>query len=367
MIYLDHASTTYIYPEVIDVIKNSLNNNWGNPSSLYNLGKNSKEKIQEARISIANSIGAKPQEIIFSSGASEGNAFIAHQSPKILCSPYEHHNFITNPKCILIDENYLDLAIKKEIDQDYKLGTYNNWICSWMYVNNETGEIFDIKKIGEKAHKLGMFFHSDMTQALGNIPINVKELNVDYATFSGHKVHAPKGIGFIYINSETIEKTLPLIYGGGQEFNIRAGTENIAYIEGLRLAVINSCSKIHFKTAHTYKLKKYAQKLMEEYFNKEDYIIVSPGNSVNNIFCFCLKNISGEIITDILNQKQICISNGSACNSGNLEPSSVLEAMQIPEDYIYGEIRLSFDLTNTKNEIKIVLEEISKAYKELSS
>ena len=238
MIYLDHASTTYVYPEVIDAVKNTMEQNWGNPSNLYQFGVESRKILDRARRTLATNLGCEPGEIIFTSGASEGNAWVVNLSNgDLFCSGYEHHNLYANPRCRIIDEAFLDLAIRgmEDTDEDENpMGVnksyYEGRICSHMYVNNETGEIFPIERLCEKAHLLGMYFHSDMTQALGNVPINLHNLGVDFATFSGHKIHAPKGVGFIYINSRTFKEPCPMIYGGGQEFGLRAGTENVPYI-----------------------------------------------------------------------------------------------------------------------------------------
>lgn len=360
-IYLDHASTTYVYPEVIDEINRVMKDYWGNPSNLYDFGQKSKEIISQARESIANCIGAKPEEIFFTSGASEGNAWVCKQGSSILCSPYEHHNLIHNPKAVLIDENYLDMALA---NYNYELhaGNYESFVCSWMYVNNETGEIFPIERICRKAHSLGMKFHSDMTQALGNIHINVKDLGVDYATFSSHKCHMSKGQGFVYINSDTVKQIEPLIYGGGQESGIRAGTENVPYIAGARLAVLKAYSIIDYKQNVCGKLKKYMLKYFSDHNIK--FSLNSPGNSVNNILNVSFYNITGDILTDILaNEYNIYCSTGSACNSGNLEHSSVLEAMGLNEEQLDGAVRFSFDSNNTISQIRFVCEVIEKELK----
>ena len=363
-IYLDHASTTYVYPEVIDEINRVMKDYWGNPSNLYDFGQKSKEIINQARESIANCIGAKPEEIFFTSGASEGNAWICKQGTSILCSPYEHHNLIHNPKAVLIDENYLDMALA---NYNYELhaGNYENFICSWMYVNNETGEIFPIERICRKAHSLGMKFHSDMTQALGHISINVKELGVDFATFSTHKCHMCKGQGFVYINSDTVKQVEPLIYGGGQEGGIRAGTENIPYIAGARLAVINSCNSMGFQNTICREMKQYLIKTLTEKLG-DDIMIVTPGNSIDTTLCVCFKDISGEaLMMTMADEYNVYLGVGSACNSGDLEPSSVLKAMGIPDEYIQGQIRFSFDKRNTMTEIKTVANLLINTYKEM--
>lgn len=364
-IYLDSASTTKVNPEFITIIKKDLEEFWANPSNLYSISEKPKEIIEEARSSIAKSIGAEPFEIFFTSGTSEGNAWACEQRDKVLCSPYEHHNLTTNPKCRIIDEDWLEKALvwKMNNSEDY-MANYENFLCSWMYVNNETGEIFDIKNIAKKAHNLGMIFHSDMTQAIGNVPINIKNLDVDIATFSGHKIHAPKGIGFIYFNSKRINNIHQLIYGGQQEHSKRPGTENVPYIDALRMAVYNAVVNRASKQNYCLGLKK----LMVEELNKQglDFIINSPANSVNNILNVSFKNISGEALMMDLSDRGIYVSTGSACASGDGKPSEVLEEMGIAEEYIQGAIRFSFDWNLHKEDIKSVacnVAELVKSYK----
>ena len=365
MIYLDHASTTYVSPEIIDVINSTMKESWGNPSNLYDWGVKSKKIINEARISIAGSIGAKPGEIYFTSGASEGNAWALNQKPKCLCSAYEHHNIINNPKSVIIDENYLDMALTElnlRMQQDACLPYFGNYLFSHMLVNNETGEIFPVSRMTKKAHALGMLVHSDLTQALGNISVNVKDLGIDMATFTGHKIHAPKGIGFMYI-SEDVKEIKPLIYGGGQERGIRAGTENIPYIAGLRIAVNNAVVNRKYKEVVTSKLKQQLVNGLTE--KKLPFIINSPGNSIASTLNISFKDIEGEALAMLLNDKEIYVGVGSACNTGDFEPSSVLTAMGVPDDYIRGAMRFSFDVTNTKEEINKVIEAIDQGYHEL--
>ena len=367
MIYLDHASTTYVYPEVVDAIANTMRDSWGNPSNIYKFGEQSKKLIDEARTSIANCIGAKPNEILFTSGASEGNALVAIQKPHPLCSPYEHHNFTHNPNETIIDRIWLNKALghrKEQLEEGLQPEDYSNFLLSWMYVNNETGEIYDIKRIGECAHKLGMLFHSDMTQALGNLPINVKDLGVDFATFSGHKVHSSKGWGFIYVNSETVHEITPLIHGGVQEFNARAGTENIPYIVGGRLAITKACTPLmrSFKETTCSKFKKYCIETLTEEL-KDDIMIVSPGRSIASTLMFCLKDISSEVLQQILSDKEIYIGTGSACTGDSQERSGTLSEMGIPEDFIDGAVRLSFDIKNTMPEIRKAVQEIITQYR----
>lgn len=364
-IYLDSASTTKVNPEIITIIKKDLEEYWGNPSNLYVISEKPKQIIEDARCSIANCIGAKPEEIFFTSGSSEGNAWACCQRNRIVCSPYEHHNLTTNLNSTIIDWNWLDQSlIYSKMHKDDSLAHYEDFLLSWMYVNNETGEIFDVKTLAKIAHELGMIYHSDMTQALGNVPISVKELDVDIATFSGHKIHAPKGIGFIYFNSDRIKNIKNLIYGGQQEKGFRPGTENVPYIDALRMAVYSAVVNRITKHNYCFNLKK----LMVEELNKYglNFIINSPAQSVANILNVSFKDISGEALMMDLSDRNIYVGVGSACNTGLNEPSEVLQEMGISEEYIRGAIRFSFDFGVSVDDIKSVayhINELIKSYK----
>lgn len=363
MIYMDHASTTYVLPEVIDTIKRTMENVWGNPSNMYAFGEKSHKELDRVRKSLATCIGANPSEIFFTSGASEGNAWIMKQARRVLISPYEHHNMISNPQCTIVDEHFINSCIEAYSQEENKVWKkeLSKFIWSHMYVNNETGEIFDIKRLADKAHNLGIKFHSDMTQALGNIPVNVKALGVDYATFTGHKVHAPKGVGFVYINSDSIKYVEPLIYGGKQESGIRAGTENIPYIVGLGQAVRAACNNRVFKRDICAKLKTRMIEELKKY--DLDFIVASPENSVPNVLNVCFKNISSENLMMDLSDRGIYCGTGSGCDSGNGDPSYVLKEMKVPEEYIFGPIRFSFDVSNTIDEVVEVAKNIAELVK----
>ena len=362
MIYLDHASTTYVYADIADLIDLNIRYYWGNPSNLYAFGEQSKSAINVARENIAKALGVLPEEIFFTSGSSEGNTWALNQRPRTVCSAYEHHSITKNVNAVMVDEQYLDGVL--ETKQRIINARYDNFIYSHMLVNNISGEIFDVKTLTEKAHKAEMLVHSDMTQALGNTPINLYDLGVDMATFSGHKVHAPKGIGFNFFKKSTFEKKeiRPLIFGE-QERALRGGTENVPYIIALGVAVIKAVEGIEKKQDYCKKLKKVFLDKMKE--SGVDYNIVSPSNSIDSTVSICLKNVESEILSTMLSDKAIYFGTGSACNTGLMENDSTLEAMGIEPEYIRGLIRLSFDLTNTEEEIIEFVDELVKAYKEI--
>lgn len=366
MIYLDNASTTPVDLDLIDIIKIDLLENWGNPSNLYNIGKKSKKIIEESRKKIADALNCEPDEIYFTSGSSEGNAWALRQRARCFCSPYEHHNIINNSNSTVIDIDYLEKSVfLKKANDIFFSENMKNFIYSHMLVNNITGEIFNILKPSEMAHELGMLFHCDMTQALGNFPIDFqKEVykNVDVATFTGHKIGVPKGIGFNYFNKRSFEEKgiEPLIYGGGQEKSVRAGTENIPYIHALGYAVERAVNNYRLKDSYCKKLKAL---LLEELIQTDiDFIVVSPADSISSTLTICIKDVNSEVIMDMLSEKSIYIGVGSACNSGLFEEDSVLVAMEIPEKYINGLIRISFSMRNIEEEIKTFVKELNYIY-----
>lgn len=365
MIYLDNAATTFIYPEVIEQITKDLKDYGGNPSSLYKIGYEAKQILEESRTRIAQCLNCSSDEIYFTSGSSEGNALVLNQSKFCLCSPFEHHNIIESSKSMIVNIHYLNTLVEYLRDEHQQL---NDSGLSWMYVNNETGEIFDLEKI--KNYKINLklkYFHSDMTQAIGKVLIDFKKMNyIDMATFSGHKFHSPKGIGFVYFNKNSYpaNNIVPLITGGGQEKNVRNGTENIPYIHGMALALEITLSNMKKEQEHCSKLKKlFINELKSEGFY--DFILVSPKNSISSIINVCFKNIEGEILVACLSDEEIYVSSGSACNTGSLEPSTVLTALGINEQFIRGEIRLSTSLNTTEEDIIKTAKALKKYYKQL--
>lgn len=365
MIYLDHASTTYVYPYAIDVVKNDLEDFWGNPSNNYKIGEDSKYVIDSCRKEIASLIGAKPKEIFFTSGASEGNAWALAQGRKCYCSPYEHHNITENTKAQVIEDGFFDNAVKMFSDNLLEaFPMYTNNVYSHMAVNNETGEIFPIETLFDAPKKLGMFTHCDCTQLIGNLSFNVKMYpNIDMITCSAHKFHGPKGIGFAWIREEVLDDIKPLIYGGIQQDGIRAGTENIAYIHAMTEALKIAVGEIESKCAHAENLVNIAINKLNE--SGVDYLINWGKKNLHQTFNFSLKDVESETIQSLLSEEHIYIGVGSACNTGDFKPSATLSAMNVPEEYIHGAIRLSFDNTTTQKDVETAMDRIIAIYKSL--
>lgn len=350
MIYLDNSSTTKIDNMVLAEMLIYLRDNYGNASSLHSLGRKSRQAIEHAREQVAKSINAEPNQIFFTSGSTESNNWIISNFNHVLCSKVEHHSILNNPKCTPITFDNLANTIHKQHPD----------LVTHMYVNNETGQIYNIKEMAEICHKMKVPFYTDSTQAFSHLPIDVVDLNVDSMSLSGHKFHAPNGVGILYLKES--DKYKPMLYGGGQEKHLRAGTENVAGIVGMGKA----CE------LHNYDLKtdEYVLNLKIHLMdfitnNIPDVMINSPlETTVSNILNVSFKGIEGESLMLMLDRTGICVSSGSACNSGSLEPSHVLKDMGVPDDYIYGTVRFSFSNYNTLDEIihteKVLKEIIEK-------
>ena len=340
---MDNAATTRVTEPILEVMLPYFKENYGNPSSLYSLGRKSKRAVDTAREQVAKAINAKPEQIFFTSGATESNNWVISNFNCVLCSKVEHHSILNNPKCHQSDFSELAKAIRKN----------NADLVTYMLVNNETGQIFDIKPLVEITHKIGILFHTDATQAFGHIPIDVKELDVDSLSLSGHKFHAPKGVGILYLKDPS--KYKPLFYGGHQEKNLRAGTENTAGIAAIgKTAELYNFSKEKDDICRTVQDKFYStfNGMSDVWFN------TNIKNSIPTTLNLAFKNVESESLMILLDSDGICVSSGAACNSGSLEPSHVLRAMGTPEEYIYNSIRLSWDETITLKEANTVIESI---------
>ena len=343
MIYMDNASTTPLSQSVKQDIINNFDN-FGNPSSLYDIGYKSKEIIENARIKVAKAINAEPEQIIFTSGATESNNWVANMFDYIYAYPYEHHS-------ITMQNNFREI--------DIILIPLLNSVYSNMMTNNETGFINNIKDFNKFYWVYGRT-HSDITQAIGNIQVDVKDLNVDFASFSGHKFNAPKGVGALYVkNPNTL---FPYHYGGQQENHFRAGTENILGISAMGVAIEEAVARIEKK-------QKHCKELRERFINNLtnyglDFIVNGADmQHIDSILSLSFKNQDSQAMLVQLDMAGICASSGSACNSGDSEPSETLKWLGVPDDYIYGTLRFSFSLQNTLDEVNEVCYNINKIVK----
>lgn len=377
LIYLDNAATTQVYPEVFEEMKPYFTEYYGNPSSVYQFAQESKNKVERAREEIAEMLNAKPEEIYFTGGGSESDNWAlvataetyAKKGKHIITSKIEHHAILHTCEYLEsrgyevtyldVDENGLiDLEqLKKSIREDTIL-------ISIMSANNEIGTVQPIAEIGKIAKEHEIFFHTDAVQAFGHIPIDVEEMQIDMLSASGHKIHGPKGIGFLYIRKNV--RIGAFIHGGSQERGKRAGTHNVPGIVGLaaaaKIAKENLESNIEYET----KLRDYAISRIE---NEIPFAVLSGHRTKrlpNNIH-FCFRFIEGESMLILLDQAGICGSSGSACTSGSLDPSHVLLAIGRPHEIAHGSLRLTLSEKNTKEEIDKVVDELKKIIERLRS
>ena len=346
MIYLDNASTTPITKTVLDAMMPYLTEQYGNPSSLYFLGRTAHKAVETARELIAKAINAETRQIFFTSGATESNNWVCRMFDKVICSPYEHHSILNQPNKTIMRTN---IPLANDI---YR---YSPQLISNMWVNNEIGQIYDIKSITKIAHEMGVPVHTDGTQAFGHIPIDIKEVDVDFLSLSGHKFHAPKGTGILYIKEPN--KFEPMLYGGQQEAHLRAGTENVTSIVGMGKAA----ELYNYSPERDKRCKEIQNKLVEAFsFWQDVYFNTDVAHSISSTLNVAFKNVESESLMLLLDMDGICVSSGSACNSGSLAPSHVLKAIGTPEEYIHNSIRLSWDDTLTDKELDYVIECIKK-------
>lgn len=368
--YFDHNATTPIDNEVFKAVIPYYEQLYGNPSSSYYIGRQVRDKIENVRSSIANYFNMNPEGVMFTSSGSEADNMIIKgialgnkdKGNHIITTKIEHPAVLNT--CKFLEKNgfeitYLDVKENGIIDtQELKDSIKNNTILiSIMYANNEIGTIQPIQEIGQIAKEKGIIFHTDAVQAIGEIRIDVQKLNIDCMSISGHKIYAPKGIGMAYIKPGI--KFEPLIHGGSQEFHFRAGTENVIGIIALGKAIELLDKNIENNNEKLIDLKSYILNKIQN--NLTDYIINGDidKRTLNNIN-LSFKDIDGESLLLALDLDGICVSSGSACHSDSMEPSHVLRAIGVPNDYISGTLRISFGKNTTKKEIDYLIEKIKE-------
>lgn len=368
MIYLDNAATTRTAQEVVEAMLPYFTENYGNPSSIYSLGAASKKALNQSRTAIAQSIGAKMEEIYFTAGGSEADnwalkaAAEAYESRgrHIITSKIEHHAVLHT--CQYLEKKgfevtYLDVDEYGMVRlEDLKAAIRPDTILiSIMFANNEIGTVLPVAEIGAIARQNGILFHTDAVQAFGQLPINVDELHIDMLSASGHKLNGPKGIGFLYIRTGV--KIRSLIHGGAQERSRRAGTENVPGIVGFAAAVERAMRIMEEKTQREVELRDYLIGKIEKeipYCRLNGHREKRLPNNVNISFQF----IEGESLLIMLDMKGICASSGSACTSGSLDPSHVLLAIGLKHEEAHGSLRLTLSEENTLEEMDFVVENL---------
>jgi len=367
ILYLDNNATTQVAPEVLEAMLPYLRNLYGNPSSAHTFGGQVGRKIRAAREQVAALIGAMPEEIVFTGCGSESDntairSALATESGKrhVVTSRVEHPA-IKSLCAHLIKEGYrvTEIPVNSEglldMDRYQKSLTPDTAIVSLMWANNETGVIFPVEKAAEMAKKRGILFHTDAVQTVGKIPIDMKENVVDMVSLSGHKLHAAKGIGVLYVRKGT--RFSPFLIGGHQEGGRRGGTENTAGIIGLGKACELAARNMEDENARVRELRDRLETgILEHIPNAQINGIRSQRipNTTNISFEF----VEGEAILLMMDELGICASSGSACTSGSLQPSHVLRAMGVPFTMAHGSIRFSLSVYNTAEEIDFVVREL---------
>lgn len=370
MIYADNAATTKMSQAALNKMVSVANETYGNPSSLYTFGQKAKEALEEARADVAKVIGAEPKEILFTSGGSEADnqaiisaALLGKKAGKthIISTAFEHHAVLHTLKKLekegfevtLLDVHENGLVTPEEVEAAIK---ENTCLVTIMFANNEIGTIQPIREIGAVCRKKNVLFHTDAVQAVGHLPINVVDDNIDMLSASAHKFHGPKGVGFLYFKKGI--RLSNLIEGGAQEKGKRAGTENVPGIAAMAEALKESAAKIEENTA---KLTEKRDKLIKGLKEIEhsalngDAVKRLPGN-VN----FCFEGIEGESLLLLLDDKGIAASSGSACTSGSLDPSHVLLAIGRVHDVAHGSLRLSIGEDITDEDVEYIIKSVKE-------
>ena len=376
-IYLDNAATTSLKSEVLEEMMPILKENYGNPSSIYSIGRNARKEVEKSRQTVAEILGANPNEIFFTSCGTEsdnwairGVAFAQLRKGKnhIITSKIEHHAVLHTVKELEkegFEATYLDVDKNGFVNpEDVKAAiTEKTALVTVMYANNEIGTIQKISEIGKVCHEKGVIFHTDAVQAVGHLEINVKEQNIDLLSLSGHKFHGPKGVGALYVKKGV--RILNLMQGGAQESNKRPGTENVAGIVGLAKALEISMQNRQEKNKNLEKKRDFLitelLKIKRSRLNG-DRTERLPGN-VNISF----EGIEGESLLLLLDAAGICASSGSACTSGSLDPSHVLLAIGLVHEVAHGSLRLSLDESTTMEELEYTVSEVKKVVERLRS
>lgn len=376
-VYFDHSATTATAPEVASQMVEYMTNTFGNPSSVHAFGREAKKAIIHARKQVADLIGANPEEILFTSGGTEGDNMalrgIAEANKKrgkhIITTQIEHHAILHT--CEALEKEgyrvtYLPVDEYARVNpQDVADAISDDTILiSVMFANNEVGTIQPIAEIGKIAKEKGIYFHTDAVQAVGNYPIDVNEYGIDLLTISSHKFHGPKGIGALYIRKGVRIK--PILFGGAQEKTLRPGTENTSGIVGLGKAAELAQAELTDKINRVQKLRDkliagITERIPEAKLNGHPTLRM-PGN-VN----FSFRYIEGESLLLNLDLKGIAASSGSACTSGSLDPSHVLLAMGITHEIAHGSLRLSLGRENTEEDVDYCLEVLPEIVARLRS
>ena len=374
-IYADNAATTKISQTAMKAMISAMENSYGNPSSMHQIGMAANDALQTAREQIARCLGCMPKEIFFTSGGTESDnqaivsaAMLGAKQNKrhIISTAFEHHAVLHTLRRLKeqgFEIQLLDVGAEGNITaaQVEEAIRPDTCLVTVMFANNEIGSILPIAEIGEVCRAHGVLFHTDAVQAAGHIPVNVKKQNIDMLSLSAHKFHGPRGIGALYVKRGI--ELISLMEGGGQERGKRPGTENLPAIMGMAAALKEECTLMEQNEA---KVTAMRDRLIQG-LSQIPYSILNgsrekrlPGN-VN----FCFEGVSGESLLLLLDSRGICASSGSACASGALDPSHVLLSLGLAPEIAQGSLRISLDISNTEEEIDYMLEVIPQVVEQL--
>lgn len=370
-VYADNAATTCVSKTALDAMIPYLTEQYGNPSGLYEFAKNAKAALVEARKTVAACIGAEAGEIYFTSGGSEADNQAIRSAAKagaekgrrhLISTEFEHHAVLHTLQQLeregfevtLLPVNHDGVIRLEDLQTAVREDTA---LVTVMFANNEIGTIQPIAEIGDFCRKRGICFHTDAVQAAGHLPINVKEMNIDMLSLSGHKFHAPKGVGALYVRRGI--PVFSLIEGGAQERGKRAGTENVAGIAGLAAALKESCEHMEADTAEIIPMRD----ALINGLSKIPYSVLngSMEHHVPGTVNFCFEGITeGQSMQGLLDRRGICASAGSACTAGTMKPSHVLLSLGLPAELAYGSLRLSIGEYNTQEEIDYIVKTVTE-------
>jgi len=375
LIYLDHAATTAARKEVVEAMLPYFTEKFGNPSSVYGFAARNKVEIQKARETIADSLGAKKEEIYFTAGGSEADNWALKSIAEmyqakgnhIITTKIEHHAILHT--CEYLEKQGMDITYLN-VDENGLISLEElkaairptTILISIMFANNEIGTIEPVKEIGAIAKEKGILFHTDAVQAYGQVPIQVDEMNIDLLSASGHKLNGPKGIGFLYIRNGV--KIGSFIHGGAQERHRRAGTENVPGIIGFGRAVELAMADMEERAKKERELQSY---MIERILGEIPYVRLNGDRNkrLPNNINISIQFIEGESLLIMLDMKGICASSGSACTSGSLDPSHVLLAIGLPHEIAHGSLRMTLGAENTKEEMDFVVDSIKEIVEKL--
>jgi cysteine desulfurase len=364
---MDNNATTRVAPEVLEEMLPYFSDLYGNPSSMHSFGGNVGGKLKEARENVAELIGALPEEILFTSCGTESDSTGIHAAlrsnpeRKHIVTTRVEHPAVKNLGEFLANNGYrvtfVPVDRQGRLDEEFLFKSLSDdtAVVSVMWANNETGTLFPVEEIARKVRERGIVFHTDAVQAVGKIPINLADSAIDMLSLSGHKLHAPKGIGVLYVRKGT--KFAPFLMGGHQEGGRRAGTENTASIIGMGRAARFAMDSMEDENTRVRALR---DKLERELLKRIPASMINgdPQNRLPNTTSIAFEYVEGEAILLLMDQHGICASSGSACTSGSLEPSHVLRAMGVPFTAAHGSIRYSLSIYNTEEEVDFIIEKM---------